>query len=273
MSKFYDALEVAKRSDKKQPEHRSNPVFEFGEKRTPTFTEELVVLNDPDSEISECFRFLRSLIAYPVEGHMPRTIMITSALLGEGKTFVATNLAASISQGIEEHVLLIDADLRRPRTHKVFGLPDKNEGLSSYLSKNTPLSDLLIKTAVDKLTILPAGNSTEIPAELLSSTKMKTLIQEVESRYEDRLVIIDSSPLEMTSESSVISKYVDAVILVVRYGKTPRHCVRDAIERIPKEKLLGIVFNANKKRLRRYGGYKYGYGFGYGYGYGKKDQI
>ncbi len=266
MSKFYEVLEDEKRSKKKQSELGLKPVFESGEKRKPTFPKELVVFNDQDSEIAEYFRFLRSLIAYPVEGNPPRTIMITSALIGEGKTFVASNLAVSISQGIEGHVLLIDADLRRPCIYKVFGLPSNNEGLSSYLLKNKPLADLLIKTSVEKLTILPAGNSTRIPSELLSSGKMKNLIQEVESRYDDRFVIIDTSPLEMTSESSVITKYVDAVILVVRSSKTPHHCVRAAMEKIPKEKLLGIVFNGHEKQFRRYGPYKYGYGYGYGYG-------
>ena len=265
MSKFYDALELAKKGDKKQQELQEKPVIEFGEKKKPIFRKELVVLNEPDSEVAEYFRFLRSFITRPVKGNPPRSLLIASALVGEGKTFVASNLAACISQGIEEHVLLIDSDLRKPTVYKIFGVPNKNHGLSTYLSKNEPLTDLLTKTSIEKLTILPAGNSTKIPTELLSSDKMKNLIQEVRNRYEDRIVIIDSSPLDITPESSVIAKFVDAILLVVRYGKTPRHCVRSALEKIPKEKLLGVVFNGNESQFRRYGPYRY-----YRYGYGKK---
>lgn len=257
MSKFYKALEVAKKGENNQ-KPSGKPLL------VPTaavLRKGFVVLDDRDSEITEYFRFFRSKIVRPAQGNPPRTIMITSALKGEGKTFVASNLAVSISQAIEEYVLLMDTDLRKPNIYETFGLSQTEKGLSSYLEKQTPLSDLLIKSAIDKLTILPAGNSTKIPAELLSSDKMKNLIQETGNRYPDRFVILDSAPLELTPESSVLVNYVDAVILVVRYGKTPRHSVKSALEKIPKEKLIGIVFNGNERPLGRYGRYSY-YGYG-----------
>ena len=138
-------------------------------------------------------------------------------------------------------------------------------GLSSFLEKKASLSDLLLRNVTKKLTVLPAGKSSETPAELLSSERMRRLILEVGSRYRDRFVLIDSSPLELTPETSVIAKYVDAVLLVVRHGFTPRHFVRNALDKIPANKLLGIVFNGQRRSLRKYGPGEY-----YKYGYGKK---
>ncbi len=291
MSKFYEALETAKKRSRLQEvapsaEQRPDETATGGEadaaplkihkpreaertvslfRKKSVFSKDLVVLNEPDSELAEYFRFLRSFVIHPVDKEPPRTILVASAIMGEGKTFVASNLAASISQSVEENVLLIDSDLRKPSICKVFGLGACDAGLVSFLAKNTPLSDLLLKNVTRKLTVLPAGKSAKTPAELLSSERMKRLILEVGSRYKDRFVIIDSSPLELTPESSVIAKYVDAVLLVVRHGFTPRHFVRDALEKIPSKKLLGIVFNGQRTPLGKYGPGRY-----YKYGYGKK---
>ncbi len=250
MSKFHEAIELAKRKKQGKPENKkeSNTVF-LSERVKTAFGRDLVVFNSPESEMAEYFRFLRTEVTRrPAVGEAPRAIQVTSALSGEGKTFVSANLAASISQSIEEQVLLIDADLRNPRLHKIFGIGPNEPGLSTYLAKNIPLSDLLSKTAMDKLTILRGGNSTKTPAELLSSEKMRGLIETVKNGYPDHYVIIDSSPLETTPESSALARIVDGVLLVVRYGKTPRTVVRSALEKIPREKFMGIVFNASRKR-------------------------
>jgi protein-tyrosine kinase len=259
MSKIYEALERATQDKQITKEHVLFPLLEEGTAEV----NELVVLSEPGSPIAESFRFLRSRVTRPATGNPPRTILITSALQGEGKTFVACNLAASISQSVEEHVLLIDADLRDPSVHKMLGIPSTREGLSSLLAKGTSLSSLLTKSNIDKLTILPAGNSTEMPAELLSSARMKALIREARDRYADGFVIIDGPPLQLTAETQVLANEVDAIILVVRHGKTPRDAARSALEKIQKEKLLGVVYNGYDepaKLYNRYGYYKYGYG-------------
>jgi capsular exopolysaccharide synthesis family protein len=181
--------------------------------------------------------------------------------MGEGKTFVACNLAASISKSLEEYVLLIDADLRNPSVHRAFGMRSSSEGLATYLAKDQVVASLFKKTTIDKLSILPAGNSANIPSELLSSDKMKTLIHEVKNRYADRFVIIDGPPLELTAEASVLANEVDAVILVVHHGKTPRDAAKRAVERIRKDKLLGVVYNRYDEQLKLYPRYVY-YGFG-----------
>ena len=259
MSKFFEALEREKGSAPIRLKTRA-PVSEFDIK--PVLGRDLVVFNNPASVAAEYFRFLRSVVTRPVDkAEVPKTIMVTSAEKGEGKTFVAANLAVSISQSVEEYVLLIDADLRNPCIHRLFGIHPSKEGLSTYLSSKAPLSDFLAKSPVEKLTVLCAGDSTQIPAELLSSEKMEKLLTEVGNRYRDRFVIIDSPPLQLTPEASVIANHVDAVLLVVRHGKTTRHAVRSAIEKIPENKFFGIIFNGHQKgEYGTYGAYPNGSG-------------
>ncbi|SMC26410.1 capsular exopolysaccharide family [Desulfacinum hydrothermale DSM 13146] len=258
MGKIYEALERAKRSPKQDvpsPQRVVTPSL-------PKSTGGLVVLEEPGSPTAECFRFLRSVLVRPMEGDPPRTILVTSPLVGDGKTYVASNLSAAISQGLDEWVLLMDCDLRYPRLDRIFGLNSSHQGLSTYLTNDTPLDQLLKKTAVHKLTLLPGGNSTRQPTELLTSEKMLRLIREVRDRYEDRFVVMDSTPLELAPETFVIANEVDAVILVVRRGRTPRNAVRNAVNRIRRDKLLGVVFNDYDKSSKVYRKYEYTRVFG-----------
>ncbi|MEA3417027.1 MAG: polysaccharide biosynthesis tyrosine autokinase [Thermodesulfobacteriota bacterium] len=253
MGKFYQAIEKSRnQKDKKTPLDAL--------KLSGSPSTNLVVVKYPGSPAAEYFRFLRSQILYPAHREPPRTIMVTSAVSGDGKSFVATNLAACIARGIKEHVLLLDCDLRDPGLYTVFGIDTKREGLSSYLTNKSELPDLLYKTDIPKLTILPGGNIIANPSELLSSEKMQHLISEVRNRYPDRFVILDTTPLELAPETSVLANQVDGVLMVVQYGKTPRKLVKSAIEKIGKEKLLGVVFNGYEKPMQEYTRYGYGYG-------------
>lgn len=253
MGKFYQALKKSiNQKDKETP-------LDVLKLSTGPSTD-LVVVKYPGSPAAEYFRFLRSQVVYAAHREPPRTIMVTSAVSGDGKTFISSNLAACIATGIKEHVLLLDCDLRDPSLYKIFGINAKREGLSSYLTGKSELPDLLYKTDISKLTILPGGNSIDNPSELLSSEKMQHLISEVRDRYPDRFVILDTTPLELTPETSVLVNQVDGVLMVVRYGKTPRELVKSAIERIGKKKLLGIVFNGYEKPMRKYTRHGYGYG-------------
>lgn len=222
----------------------------------------LVTLLRPDSIEAEQFRLLKNNILFPEKGTPPRSIMITSASPGEGKSFVASNLAVSIAQNIDEHVLLMDCDLRSPKIHSIFKLP-QGPGLSEYLSKAKPLSSLLVKSFINKLTILTAGANPKNPSELLSSEQMRRLIYEVRSRYSDRYVIIDTPPPYITSEANALVRQVEGVIMVIRHGKTRKKDVEDVINIYGKDKIIGVVQNFAEKRT----GYGYGY-YKYGYGYG-----
>ena len=218
----------------------------------------LVAHHDPRSMEAELFKVLRTNLLFPAEGRPPKSILVTSAMPGEGKSFVAANLAISIANGVEEHVLLVDADVRRPSIHQFFGL-SQTGGLTDYLLTGTNVSKHFIKTPVDKLTILPAGSSPDNPVELLTTQKMKSLLSEVSRRYEDRFIIIDSAPSSLASETAAIAKYVDGIIIVVRAGKTPRKAVTEVVEQLGKEKVLGIILNHSDQNVKKY----YGYGKSY----------
>lgn len=202
----------------------------------------LVAYYKPQSMEAEFFKILKTNILFPTKGKPPRSILVTSAVPGEGKSFVTANLAISIAQGIEEHVLLIDCDMRRPTIHSKFGIPGLI-GLNEYLTKGVPLSSLLEKTAVEKLTILPVGGLPNNPTELLSSDHMKKLLDEVKQRYSDRFILVDSPPPQLTAETSALAKRVDGVLLVIKAEKTPRKLVYELIEQIGKEKIIGVVLN------------------------------
>ena len=216
--------------------------------------EHLVMLTRPRSFEAEQFRMLRTRILFPSSGEPPRSIMVTSAVPGEGKSFVAANLAVSIAQNINHHVLLMECDIRRPSLPNYFGLGSVR-GLSEYLGQGAPISSLLMKTQIEKLTIFPGGQPPQNPAELLSSNKMFQLLEEVKSRYGDRFIVIDSPPPRLTSETNAIAKEVDAIIVVVKYGSTRRAMTEDLIKNIGKKKILGIVANYFEIQQFGYDGY------------------
>lgn len=215
----------------------------------------LVTYYAPQSIESELFKLLRTNLLFPSEGPAPRTILVTSAVAGDGKSFVSANLGISIAQGVEEYVLLLDCDIRKPSIHSMFGY-QQADGLSEYLARGTDLSSFILKTPVPKLSLLAGGNPPGNPAELLTSNKMKQLIKEVSGRYDDRYIIIDSPPLSVASETAAIAKLVDGVVLVVKGGKTPRHAATELIDQIGREKIVGIVFNFSDQLVKKY--YDYG---------------
>jgi len=231
----------------------------------------LVAHHNPQSFEAEQFRMLRTNIMFPHEGKAsPRTILVTSALPGEGKSFVSSNLALTIAQNIDQHVLLIDCDMRRPTIHKLFGY-ENVPGLSNYLTGEQALSDLLIKTGNNHLSILPGGPIPPNPAELLSSNRMIAMLREVRARYADRYIIIDSPPPHLTAESKALAQFVDGIILVLKLGQTDRDLVSELVGKFQKEKILGVVANwLNRRSTVFYGSGKYTkYGY---YSSGKKSE-
>ena len=240
-----------------------NPKPHFG------ISEDLVAFHNPQSFEAEQFRMLRTNILFPPEGKpSPRTILVTSALPGEGKSFVSSNLALTIAQNIDKHVLLIDCDMRRPSVHKIFGYKSV-PGLSNYLRGEFALEDLIIKTANNHLSILPVGPVPLNPAELLSSNRMIALVSEVRARYDDRYIIIDSPPPHLTAESNALAQFVDGILLVVRFGKTNRDLVTQLVEKLEREKILGVVANS----LRRDSAVFYGSGKYKKYGYSESRKA
>ena len=220
----------------------------------------LVALTDSHSPEAEQFKILRTNILFPLTGSPPRSILVTSAGPGEGKTFTAANLAISIALNVNRHVLLIDADMRRPQLHKRFGFGSV-PGLSDYLAEGRLLSSLLLKTKVDKLTLLAAGLPPDNPAELIGAERMSSLLAEVTNRYPDRIVVIDAPPPTLAAETGVLARQVDGILVVVRYGSTRRDDLADLVAKVGEKKILGSIVNYIENPASRYYGYKYaGYG-------------
>ena len=215
----------------------------------------LVALFAPQSYEAEQFKILRTSILFPINGLPPQTILVTSALPGEGKSFVAANLAISIALNINKYVLLIDADLRKPVMHRKFGFK-KVPGLTDFLSKHQALSSLLLKTKVEKLMLLPGGSTPPNPSELISTERMSELIQEVRSRYNDRFIVIDSPPTGPVAETSYLARQVDGILAVVKYNKTPQEEVEKMMETLGSEKIIGCIINYFDQPARTYYGYK-----------------
>lgn len=202
-------------------------------------------LGNIDFFITEQFKRLKTKIIYTNNGDPPRTILVTSALPLEGKSMVAANLALCLAQGVNEHSLLVDCDFRKPSLHKLFGLAP-GKGLTDYLSENTDLPSILLKTDTPKLSLLPVGKKPLNPLDLLASKKMKNLVQELKAKYNNRYIIFDSSPIQVAAETTLLLSQVDGIILVVRANKTEREIVLKVVHDIDKKKLLGIVLNCLK---------------------------
>ena len=220
----------------------NEPMADSNSSSVNNIDKNLISIKKPNSMEADLFKVLRGKILFPVSGNPPRSILVTSAAPGDGKSFIASNLAVNLAQNIDETVLLVDCDLRRPSIHKNFGF-NHVKGLSEHLSNQTRLSDLFLKTVVDKLTLLPAGKPPANPSEILSSARMAVLIDELKSRYHDRYLIIDSPPPLMGPETDAIAKRVDGIIIVIKCGSTPFDLVDQMIRNMGKEKIIGAVIN------------------------------
>ena len=187
-------------------------------------------------------------------------IMVTSSLSEEGKSFSAINLALSIAMEKNKRVLLIDADVNKPSHHQLFDL-EMEHGLTDLLSgKVDDMSRVLFKTNIPSLTLMFAGTLTSHATELLASEAMDEFVREVSQRYPDRIVIFDSPPLLLTTESSVLAQHMGQVIMVVEAEKTLQYQVKKSLSLLSNEIILMML---NKMREKNEAG-NYGY---YGYGH------
>ena len=233
----------------------------------------MVTPEQPRSAIAEEYRVIkRPLLRNATDASSARIdnanlIMVTSALPGEGKTFSAINLAVSMAMELDYTVLLVDADVSRPSVFRQLGLPPER-GLMDVLAGDvTDLSDVLLRTNVEKLSILPAGMPHQRATELLASESMNRLLKQIASRYPDRIVVFDSPPLLVTTESRVLATHMGQVVVVVESERTTHASVKQALATIESCPIKLMLLN--KSRQGGPGGY---YGYGYGYGYGEKPR-
>lgn len=192
-------------------------------------------------------------------------ILVTSPLTGEGKTFCAINLAISIALEIDRRVLLVDADVAKPSVPRVLGIEVGQGLMDVLLDRSIDLADVMLKTNIDGLTLLPAGTQHQHATEMLASDAMRTLLQAMAERYHDRIIIFDSPPLLAASEAAVLATRMGQIVMVVEAEKTTEPELKDALRRIESCNLAGLVLNkGGGPGAGFYGGYGYGYGYGYG---------
>jgi protein-tyrosine kinase len=202
----------------------------------------IVCMKEPRSFIAEQYKKLCARIIKDTAKDFLNTIMVSSPDMGEGKTITALNLSLAIANEIDYSVLLVDADLRQPSVHKYLGLESKL-GLSDYLMGKAGLQDILVKTGIGKLVILPSGNPSENTSELLASERMRKLVHDMKHRYKDRYIIFDSSPILVSADALPLSSYMDGIVLVIQALHTTQNAASNALSLIKGTKVLGIVFN------------------------------
>lgn len=217
-----------------------------------------IVSLERDSAASEQYKILREQVKRLRIEQGIDAFSITSPVKRDGKTTVAVNLASALALDYEERVLLIDGDLRAPGVHRYFNVP-LSPGLGDYLTSGaiTSVKTLVRETFLPGLRILTAGKTSHFSSELLAKEKMKHLIKEVKAEFPGYRVIVDSPPVLSTPDPIVIARHVDAVLLVIRAGKTPRDYLTKALQSLGSIKIMGVVLNgANLGMSSQYYYYK-----------------
>jgi len=253
-------------------ETRSEPIESPGSPGTPRPHAEIdlarlaklgfLTPNSPKSQLADEFRVVkRPIIRNALDKNGSKTrrrnlVMVTSALPAEGKTFTAVNLAMSVATEFDNTVLLVDGDVAHPGLPQLLNIPN-DPGLLDLLTRDgLDVADALVKTNVEKLSVLPAGSRQRRATELLASEQMVNLLTEIASRYSDRIIIFDSPPLLATTEARVLASHMGQIIMVVAADTTTQRAVNHALSTI--ESCEIVLMMLNKARQTEVGSY-YGY--------------
>jgi exopolysaccharide/PEP-CTERM locus tyrosine autokinase len=225
----------------------------------------------PRSRLADEFRGIKRPLLANIRGQSAapvrraNCIMVTSSVPGEGKTFTAINLAMSLAAEVDSNVILIDADVMRPAVLDRLGLPATRGLLDVLTGAETTLADVVLRTNVHKLSLLPAGSDRSNATELLASAAMGRLVEELAANNQDRILVFDTPPLLAAPETRVLASHVGQIVVVVEAQRTPESAVRDALELIKDCPVAMTLLNKVRGKARA----AYGYGYGsYGYGAG-----
>lgn len=241
----------------------------------------LVVINRPKSGLSESFRAIRSNIKFlfknPALHPTNKTILITSFIGGEGKTFISMNIASVFGAG-DKKAVLIGLDLRKPKIFDDFRIKN-NVGVTNYLVDDIPVQDIIQRTELANLDIITAGPIPPNPSELILSKKMEELIEKLKDEYD--YIVIDSPPIGLVSDSYDLLKFVDATLYITRYNYSERNFLKVVDAKYKEEEITNVGIVLNDFQVKMGYGYGYGneygygvnYGYGYGYGYFEEDEY
>jgi len=215
----------------------------------------MLFMNGDDSKRgTEEYRTLRSRLYHIREKMNLKTLLVTSALPKEGKSFTSSNLAQVMVRQHGRRVLLIDADLRGPRLHLMLGTP-ASPGLTDYLQGRNDEFSIMQRGPMENLFFIPSGSGIEDPSELVGNGRLKILLQRVAPLFD--WIIVDSPPAVPVSDASVLAKACDGVLLVVRSSSTPADVARKARQEFPDQLLVGVVLNGTSDEMVPYARYYY----------------
>lgn len=222
---------------------------------------EIITFNDPKSPIAEVFKILRTNMQFMSNKAETLTLLITSTVPGEGKSWVTSNLAVAFAQ-TGKKVVIIDSDMRKGRLHNIFEIPIY-PGLSNYLAEteeNNEIEKFIYETEVENLSVIPAGNVPPNPSELLSSEKMVKGLEELKEKFD--IILFDSTPCMLVTDAVIISRIVDYTIIVSSHKTTKIEDLKNVQKNIENVggKIAGVVINKIPTSLKKYNSKYYYYG-------------
>lgn len=207
--------------------------------------ERRVILSDDADEqgpVASAYRVLRTHILQRMRANGWKTLGVTSPTAQDGKTLTAINLAISLAREVNQTILLVDMDLKRPSIGRYF-VDGPMPGIGDYLVNETDIADLLIHPGIERLVVLPGNDALTLPSELLSSPRAAQLVAELKGRYDDRLILFDLPPLFAGDEVLAFQPYLDALLLVVEEGKVSKEDLQRATQLLGDRNILGMVLN------------------------------
>lgn len=211
------------------------------------------ILVNQHNAVADAYRILRTQILQRMRDNSWNTLGVTSPKNGEGKSLTAINLAISLAREVDYTVLLVDANLRSPDLHNLLGFYPKL-GLSDYLLNNVPLNEILIHPkGIDRFVVLPAGKSIGNSSEMLSSPKMSQLVEELRSRYPQRIVLFDLPPVLTSSDAIAFLPKLDSALVVIEEGSTQKQDLRQAFDMLQGTEVIGTVLNKSYTSEHDYG--------------------
>jgi capsular exopolysaccharide synthesis family protein len=210
-----------------------------------------IVAQSKSDTNSYSFDSLRTQILQKMEENNWRTIAVVSPTPQSGKTLVSINLAISIAHQPQKTAILVDFDLRRPKVAAYLGIHTE-KSMNDYLQDKAPLKDIMVNPGIDRLVIAPTMKPVSNSAETLSSKKVTNLIAELRDRYDSRIVIFDCPPVLNSDDAMVLLPQVDCILLVIANGMSTQSEIEETLHHLPKENLLGVVFNKAEIESKTY---------------------
>lgn len=275
MEKIKQALERARQERKSAGSHQFTPAeirrgrhqaFESPDDSNITYTktrtvevsldvlrQKRIIASDSGESVSDIYKVLRTNVLQRLRANQWNTLAVTSPSEHAGKTVTAINLAISLAKLVNHTVLLVDMDLRCPNIHNYF-FSERQPGISDYLLERVELSEILFNPGIKRLVILPGNKSFRNSSEMLSSPKMVQLVDELKTRYPNRIVIFDMPPL-FIDDMIAFSPYIDTIMLVVEEGGTRKEDLKRAYDLLQNTNIIGTVLNKSDETSTPYGDY------------------